>query len=119
LIIHPLKIYFSFTPTYCPRFENDPIIRSNRKLRLLVSAHSKMPAIEDFEIRIGSFIINSAMESFKSMKNRVIKKTIREIKSNLILIAGNFLNSISFFGNPSNLVKHIGAGVQDFFYEVT
>ena len=55
----------------------------------------------------------------KSMKKRIIKKTIREIKSNLMLIAGNFLNSISFFGNPTQLVKYIGTGMQDFFYEVS
>jgi hypothetical protein len=118
VVIHPLKFTLTFTSTSLPRFEADGVFRENKKLKLL-QAGNGIPDIENFEIRLNSFIVHQAMESTKTMKARVTKKIKSEIKSNLLLIGGNLLTSMSIIGKPAGLLKNIGGGVQAFFYEVS
>jgi hypothetical protein len=117
LVIHPLKFTLTFTPTSLPRFQEERVFEKNKKLKLL-QAGSGIPDIENFEIRLNSFIVHQAMESMKTMKARVAKKVKSEIRSNLLLIGGNLITSMSIIGKPAGLMKNIGGGVQAFFYEV-
>ncbi|KAJ1434359.1 hypothetical protein B484DRAFT_290199 [Ochromonadaceae sp. CCMP2298] len=73
--------------------------------------------MEDVQVRISSFIVRNAMESTASMRQRIVAKTVAELKSQVISLAGNFLGSLTFLGKPAGLYKNIGSGVQDFFYE--
>lgn len=118
LIIHPIKITVTFTPTSMPSSRGAPAIAelggNNNKLRLL----PKVAAVEDFEIKISSFIVDHALESVRSMRQRVLTKTVVDLKAQMLHIAGNLVGSLTLLGKPAGLFKNIGGGVQDFFYEV-
>ena len=117
VVLHPLKFTLTFTTTSLSRFQKDNLFRQNKKLKLLQSGNG-IPDIENFEIKLTSFIVNQAMESIKTMKARIIKKIKNEIKANLLLIGGNLLTSMNIIGKPAGLLKNIGTGVQAFVYEV-
>lgn len=118
VVIHPLKFTLTFMPTSVARFQEEKVFEKNKKLKLL-QAGSGIPDIENFEIRLNSFIVHQAMESVKTMKARLAQKVKREIKANLLKIGGNLLVSMSIIGKPAGLMKNIGDGVQAFFYEVS
>lgn len=118
LIIHPIKITLTFTPTNMPSARGLAAVAelggANNKLRLL----PKVAAVEDFEIKISSFIVDHALESVRSMRQRVLTKTVVDLKAQMLQIAGNLVGSMTLLGKPAGLVKNVGGGVQDFFYEV-
>jgi hypothetical protein len=117
LIIHPLKITLTFTPTSVPTARNNAAAAAfgaNNKLRLL----PKVAAVEDFELKVKSFIVDHAMESIRSLRQRVVAKTALDLKSQMLQIAGNLVGSMTLLGKPAGLYKNIGGGVSDFFYEV-
>jgi hypothetical protein len=117
LIIHPLKITLTFTPTSVPAARNNAAAAAfgaNNKLRLL----PKVAAVEDFELKVKSFIVDHAMESIRSLRQRVLAKTALDLKSQMLQIAGNLVGSMTLLGKPAGLYKNIGGGVSDFFYEV-
>jgi hypothetical protein len=117
MIIHPLKLTLTFTPTSLSRFETDGVFKEYKKLKLL-QAGQGVPEIENFEIKLNSFMVSQALESINTMKKRVVKNAKREIKSNLVRIGGNLLSSMNIIGKPAGLLKNVGGGVQAFFYEV-
>lgn len=58
------------------------------------------------------------MESITSMYRRILIKTRTELKSGLMSMGGSLLGSMSILGKPAGLLKNIGEGAEDFFYEV-
>jgi vacuolar protein sorting-associated protein 13A/C len=115
LVIHPIKLKLSFAPSTCPRSQRTlnriPAYRSLRRIQ-------NVGTVEDFEIKINSFIVNNAMESLGSLQSRILAKIKRDMQAHLVQIAGNLFGSLSLLGKPAGLYKNIGSGVQDFFYEV-
>lgn len=113
LILHPMKFTLDFYPNRFPRKTKE----IPPDLRWLTTLES-ITAVENFQIRIKSFIAENAMESVPSLMERIGNKVLRDIQSDLVQIAGNLVGSLNLIGNPAGLYKNIGSGVQDFFYEV-
>ena len=117
LIIHPIKITLTFTPTSLSAKRNAEVLVTfggNNPLRLL----PRIAAVEDFAVKISSFIVDHALESQRSMRQRIITKTVLDLKAQMLHIAGNLVGSMTLLGKPAGLYKNIGGGVSDFFYEV-
>jgi hypothetical protein len=122
IIMHPFSITLTFSPNQIDRSggggEKTLAVRSSsRKIKLLHTLCS-LPAIDGFDVHVGSFIVNYAMESIESMRKRITLKTELELRSNLIQLGGSFIGSMSILGKPAGMLKNIGGGVQDLFYEV-
>jgi hypothetical protein len=64
-------------------------------------------------VHLGSFAVHNALESNLSLFDRVQEKTKADLMSQLVRIVG----SLPIFGSPANMMKNIGDGVSDFFYE--
>jgi hypothetical protein len=112
LTIHPMRVSLSFYPTKFPRSTKDihPSLRWMRSLE-------KVASVEDFELKIHSYIAYNVMEPIPRLMESIGTKVLREIRSNLVKIAGNLVGSLSLLGKPAGLYKKIGSGVEDFFYE--
>lgn len=113
LVIHPMKASLSFYPSRFPRSTKQihPSLRWMRNLENITS-------VEDFELRIKSYIATDVMESLPRLMESIGIKITREMRENLVKIAGNLVGSMSLLGKPAGLYKKVGSGVQDFFYEV-
>eukprot|EP01038_Epipyxis_sp_PR26KG_P008440 gene8440-11417_t len=114
-IIHPIKITLGFVSTPFPR-SSTKSLRSIPNYKYLKRIQN-ITAFDDLEIKIHSFIASNFMESFNSLTSRISKKAERDIKAHLAEIIGSLFGSLSLLGKPAGLVKNIGNGVQDFFYE--
>jgi hypothetical protein len=114
LTIHPMKLTLSFYPSHFPRKTTDipAPLRFMTKVEVVTS-------VEDFQVKIKSFIIENAMDSLPKLMERFSNKIIRDLQSHLVQIAGNLIGSLNLLGNPAGLYKHIGSSVENFFYEVT
>jgi hypothetical protein len=113
LVIHPMKFTLDFYPNHFPRHKRE-LPKALRWLTMLETVTS----VENFHIRIKSFITENIMETPAALGVRIGNKIGRDIQSNLLQIAGNLVGSLNLIGNPAGLYKNIGGGVQDFFYEV-
>jgi hypothetical protein len=65
------------------------------------------------EIHLKSFVVSNAIESNTSLLDRVQAKVLSDLRGQVAHIAG----SLAIFGSPANMVRNIGDGVSDFFYE--
>jgi hypothetical protein len=113
LIIHPMKATVSFSPSHYPRSTKEipSMLRWMRQIE-------NISTVEDFELKIKSFIASNAMESLDTLLTRIGSKIARDFQNNIISITGNLVGSLSVLGKPAGLYKNIGNGVEDFFYEV-
>lgn len=113
LTIHPMRASLSFYPNRFPRSMKaiHPSLRWMRSLENVTS-------VEDFELRINSYIATNVLEPLPRLMESIGTKIEREIRSNLVKIAGSLVGSMSLLGKPAGLYKKIGSGVEDFFYEV-
>jgi hypothetical protein len=119
LIIHPLKVSLTFIPTSLHSVNRSTSsVRDLGEKARLFRILEKVTSVEDFPIKINSFIVDHAMESVESMGVRIGTKTVRELKSQILKLAGNLVGSMTMLGKPAGLYKNIGGGVSDFFYEV-
>jgi vacuolar protein sorting-associated protein 13A/C len=111
--IHPMRLTLSFYPTRYPRSTRaiPPSMRWMRRIE-------NVTAVEDFEVKINSYIAQNVMESLPRLMDSVGAKIAKDLQGNLIKIARNLIGSLSILGKPAGLYKNIGSGVQDFFYEV-
>ncbi|RYH32246.1 hypothetical protein EON65_00935 [archaeon] len=114
IVIHPIKLIVSFSPSHYPRPASD--IPPALKWMLVVESIS---GFEDMAVKVKSFIAKNALESPDSLSTRIVNKIVRDMQANLLGLAGNLIGSLSILGKPAGLYKNIGGGVQDFFYEVT
>lgn len=119
IIMHPFSITLTFSPNQIDRYGGKTVaVRSSSRKIKLVHTLCSLPAIDGFDVHVGSFIVNYAMESVESMRKRITLKTELELRSNLIQLGGSFIGSMSILGKPAGMLKNIGGGVQDLFYEV-
>ena len=113
LEIHPMKVVVNFSPSHYPRSTKEipPALRWMTKIETV-------SAVEEFEVRIKSFIARDAMESVVTLTDRVLKKIASDLLNNLLGLTRNLVGSLNALGKPAGLYKKVGSGVGDFFYEV-
>ena len=110
IIIHPMKIGLTFLPTKTPQREEG---NTNYIGMAVIEILTSMAAVELMELRFNSFIVKDAVESMNTLQTRVTSKLKQELIGQLAQIAG----SLTVLGSPVGLVRNVGGGVQDFFYE--
>ena len=110
IIIHPMKIALTFLPTKSPARDDS---KTNSIGTAILDILTSMAAVELMEIRLNSFIVKDAIESFSTLQTRVTNKLYQDLMHQLAQIAG----SLTVLGSPAGLVRNVGGGVQDFFYE--
>lgn len=114
-VLHPIKVNLSFDANPFPRDKKYDLL-STPDYRWLGIIRG-FAGVEDLVIKVNSFIVNDAMESFQSLGSRIIYKSIREVQSELVVVIAGQVGSLHLLGNPVGLLSNIGGGVQDFFYE--
>ncbi len=98
VILHPVKITLTFAPVnFSRQFAFESSIMSKYPW---ISIIQNMAAVDEFEIKIKSFIVKNAMESLDSLGSRVLSKVVRDLQLHLVLIAGSLFGSLSFLGKP-------------------
>lgn len=65
------------------------------------------------EVHLHSFVVSNALESNSSLADRVLAKFKNDLRDQIVQITG----SLALFGSPANMMRNIGDGVSDFFYE--
>ena len=109
IVLHPMKIALTFLPTKAPARDERTTSIGTAVMDILTS----MAAVELMEIRLNSFIVKDAIESFGTLQTRVTNKLYQDLMHQLAQIAG----SLTVLGSPAGLVRNVGGGVQNFFYE--
>jgi hypothetical protein len=107
LVIHPLKISFTFVQTPFPR---------TLKFTLRSTAVNVLTAfagVENMELKLKSFAVEDALESRQSLTSHVVNSAIDDIQSQMGQIAG----SLTVLGSPASFARNVGSGVKAFFYE--
>ena len=115
-LIHPIKLTITYTVTTFPRNLREEL--QHVQGHGWLSSLQHISNMEGLEVHINSFIVNHALESRRSLLDRVREKTKRELQNRLIQLAGSVFGSMNALGKPVGLYKKLGNGVQDFFYEV-
>jgi hypothetical protein len=73
----------------------------------LITILQSVTAVDEFEIKIKSFIVKNAMESVDSIQSRILSKIIRDLQNHLFLIASNLFGSLTVLGKPGTCIKNI------------
>ena len=115
-VLHPIKIRVSYQHTTFPRDASEDIF-SSPQYRWLKFIQG-IAAVDDFQMRLKSFIVSDALESSSTIGDRVVRIYIAELKKQIVEIAYQFVGSLRVIGKPVGLYRNIGAGVKDLFYEV-
>jgi hypothetical protein len=108
--IHPMKVALTFVPTNAPHRDES---KTDSIGTAVIDILTSMAAVELMEIRFNSFIVKDAIESVGSLQTRIRQKLYLDLMRQLAQIAG----SLTVLGSPAGLVRNVGSGVQDFFYE--
>jgi hypothetical protein len=109
LVIHPMKMALTFLQTeYQGEKDED-----KRLMSPVIDIVTSMATVELMEIKLNSFIVTEVVESFATLQSRIQAKFVQDLLGQLATIAG----SLTAIGSPAGLVRNIGNGVQDFFYE--
>lgn len=116
LIIHPFKVTISYIHTNLPgdRHKDDGFMAPEFRWLKLVR---DMAYLDNSSLTLKSFIVDGAMESPDSLVARLVETYVQSLLSQLVNIAGNIFGSLKIVGKPLDLVKNIGHGVKDLFYE--
>jgi hypothetical protein len=118
LMIHPIRLRLTFVQM--------PYLRSKTQLRLVQRQNPWVKAIcvpvldfSDMVVQLNSFIVPppGVLESSSALSDRIQQKTINDIKSQLISLAGTYFGNMTLLGKPAGLAKNVGGGVKAFFYE--
>ena len=116
LVLHPLKINITFTPTRFPRSSSEDIF-SSRKYKVFKWV-KEMASIDELVVKVSSFIITSnMMEPFDQLKLRIASAFLRDLKKELFLVVGRVIGNLSVLGRPAGLYRKVGGGIKTFFYE--
>jgi len=114
IMIHPVKISLTFQKSSSQRRNSSQLTSS---ASYWLEAIPSIISVDRMPFKLQSFIVKDALESSTSLMNRITSKTMQDIQKQGAMIAGSYLLSLSVLGRPAGLVKNIGGGVQDFFYE--
>ncbi|RYH20785.1 hypothetical protein EON65_22470, partial [archaeon] len=108
MIIHPMKITITFFQTALTRKKQKDTLQST-----VLNAMMSLVGVENMQIRLNSFEVEDAMESFDTLQSLIYARILQDIRAQLASIAG----SLAMIGSPVGLVRKIGSGVKAFFYE--
>lgn len=108
LIIHPVKITFTFAQTTFPRRLQRETLQST-VLNVLMS----LVGVEKLRLHLRSFEVEDAMESLSTLADMINSKSMQDVRSQLTQIAG----SLTMLGSPIGFARRVGSGVKAFFYE--
>ena len=110
LVIHPIKVTFTFAQTTFPRRigQHRETLQST-VLNVLMS----LVGVEKLQLRLRSFEVDDAMESVSTLVDLITSKSIQDVRSQLTQIAG----SLTMLGSPIGFARKVGSGVKAFFYE--
>jgi hypothetical protein len=98
LVFHPVKINLTFGPVnYSRQASFESTVMSKYPW---ISIIQNIAAVDEFEVKINSFIVKNAMESLDSLGSRVISKVLRDLQLHLVMIAGSLFGSLDFLGKP-------------------
>jgi hypothetical protein len=113
LIIHPMKVTFSLYQSTFPmsrlRDEGKKETLQSTFLNILMS----LVGIEKMVVKLSSFEVEDAIESFPTLSSLIWTKTMTDVRSQL----GNIAGSLAIVGNPIGFARKVGNGVKAFFYE--
>jgi hypothetical protein len=107
LIIHPLKIIFTFVQTPFPR-----TVRLTLRSTVM-NVLTAFAGVEGMELKLKSFEVDDALESTKSLTSHVVNSAIEDIRSQMV----NIGFSLTVIGSPASFYRNVGSGVKSFFYE--
>jgi hypothetical protein len=110
LIIHPIKIAFTFVQSPFPRKRTKGMDTLHSTF---VNVLTSFVGVDSMHIRLNSFEVEDAMQSIESLIDHITNKTLQDLKSQLAQIAG----SLAVLGSPMGFARKIGGGVKQFFYE--
>jgi vacuolar protein sorting-associated protein 13A/C len=115
LTIHPLEVLAGFDQTSLSRSpsEEDKLLDEFPFL----SATKLIVAFDGVPIMLNSFKATDILDSFESLATRISAKYVSDILRELLPLAGNLITNLDMFGRPAGLVKNIGSGVVNFFYQ--
>jgi hypothetical protein len=83
----------------------------------LIKSLGSITQINDLVIKIHSFIACNVLESQSALLQLFLAKVSRDIQGQLLHLAGSLFGKLNAIGRPADLLKRVGGGVQDFFYE--
>lgn len=106
--VHPMKVTISFYQTALPRRSKQETLQS-AVLNFLL----QLTGVEKMQIRLSSFDVEDAMETYEALLSMIITKSGQDIRSQLASIAG----SLAVLGSPIGFARKVGSGVKAFFYE--
>lgn len=109
LIIHPMKVTFTFVQAPFPRKGTSNATLQSTAFNIFTS----LAAVDRMQLKLKSFEVEDALESYGSLQNHVVNKTLQDLQSQLAQIAG----SLAVLGSPMGFARKVGGGVKDFFYE--
>lgn len=110
LIIHPIKIAFTFVQTPFPRKRTKGMETLHSTF---INVLTSFAGVDNMHIKLNSFEVEDAMQSIESLVDHITNKTLQDVKSQLAQIAG----SLAVLGSPMGFARKIGGGVKQFFYE--
>jgi hypothetical protein len=109
LIIHPIKITFTFAQTQFPRRQHQKETLQSTVLNVLMS----LVGVERLRLHLRSFEVQDAMQSVRTLSDMIASKSFEDVRSQLTQIAG----SLTMLGSPIGFARRVGSGVKAFFYE--
>ena len=108
LHINPIKVNLTFS--LCAEGET----RTDNPVRATLGAIGVAVAnVDDAPISLNTLVLKHAFKTQSELMSRVAKHYQNQVISELYKVVGSF----DFLGNPVSLVRNLGTGVHDFFYE--
>jgi len=113
LEIHPVGLEVTFRPDDFPR----PMSDYPAGYPTLQNLHNKVLALNDITLRLNSFITSNLSASPGALVDRIVAKCKADLQAQAMNILGSYLGNLQLIGKPVGLVKNIGGGLHEFFYE--
>jgi hypothetical protein len=117
IVLHPLKIKLSYCQSPFPRSKQDDIFSGSSAMIVAMKFARSAVSLDDFSIKINSFVVSDVMESPESLVGVVVEYYVGDILRQLHWIVGSLFGSMKILGKPAGLSRNIGDGVKAFFYE--
>jgi len=131
LLVHPVKIHVSFSFrsnrsfSSSSRFlnrEKEGVVPSGAALEIgalnplrfaLNAMGASLANVENAPLRLNALLVQNSLSTTKT----VLERIFAHYRSQALRQAYLILGSVDLLGDPRGLVKNLGAGVMDFFYE--
>jgi hypothetical protein len=115
LNVHPLEFSIGYDQT---SFSRSPAEEKELLADFpFLSYTTKVVAFDGVTIMLNSFRATDVLDSAESLATRMAAKYISELLNQLIPLAGNLIINLDMLGRPAGLVKNVGSGLRNFFYQ--